>query len=68
MIRNLFSFLSKYFSIANFNSNHNEFKKIYPDDLAVIFNSTYNNQINTFGIYNKDLIDKVLSLFKKNNS
>ncbi len=67
MIKNLFLFFSKYFSIANFNHNHNEFKKIYPHSLAVIFNSTYSNQINTFGIYNKDLIDKVLSLFKKNN-
>ena len=67
MIKNLFLFFSKYFSIANFNHNHNEFKKIYPHELAVIFNSTYSNQINTFGIYNKDLIDKVLSLFKKNN-
>jgi len=67
MIKSLFSFLSSYFSIAHFNSNHDEFKKIYPEDFAVIFNSTYSNQINTFGLYNKELNEKILQLINKNN-
>ena len=67
MIKSLFSFLSSYFSIAHFNSNHDEFKKIYPDDFAVIFNSTYSNQINTFGLYNKELNEKILQIINKNN-
>jgi FkbM family methyltransferase len=65
-LNKIFDIFSEYFHIAHFNRNSFNFKKIYPYEFANIFNSTYSNQINTYGVYHYPVLKKITECIKKN--